>query len=398
MVLSILAAGFFNPCAKGNVWAAETGVANARFTSVNSQQDQTAAPASTPSTKGPLGDHYLMLVNTAIASMMTPQKFAEFDKSPYEGIAVSFMYNYDTGPVPSVANMEEQMALWKKSTSKNIWPWVFINRMIATDDSQNNHYADQLYFHRFKGADLDGKDGAQADFLNNWKNSLRTASDTRQPGVVMDLEFYNNYKEYDIGVLGRQTGNTPDQVAALFRQLGARMADIAAEQYPKAMIWFLGTGLTFPQHSNYNTWVYFPSPTYVALGMLDEIHDRNFELKVLAGGESSMGYRHRNLQDFQAAIDKRAEMFVPYLRKYQGILELSGPLTLWSDASKKWDSEANTLDDLEPYLELLLKTYRYAWIWGAGNLGYLPFSPQSAPPFNAVISRAKARVYGAAAQ
>ncbi len=85
-----------------------------------------------------LGNHYLMLVNTAIASKMDAQKMAQFDRSPYDGLAVSFADAYDTSPVVSVAAMEAQMSAWKKSTAKDIWPWVYLTRMIGVNDAEGN--------------------------------------------------------------------------------------------------------------------------------------------------------------------------------------------------------------------------------------------------------------------
>src|ERR1700737_1314282 len=155
------------------------------------QSTNSAAHSATQSLPG----HYLMLVNTAISSMMTPQKMAEFEKSPYDGLAVAFWHAYDTSPVVSIPDMDTQITKWKQNTKKDIWPWVYINRMIGPDDGQDYPLINQPYFHRFKGADLDGQAGAQADFLENWKNSLTAAKDSGGAGIVCDLEFYNYYKE-----------------------------------------------------------------------------------------------------------------------------------------------------------------------------------------------------------
>ena len=63
---------------------------------------------------------------------------AQFDRSPYDGLAVSFADAYDTSPVLSLAPMEAQIASWKKSTTKDIWPWVYLNRMIGANDAEGN--------------------------------------------------------------------------------------------------------------------------------------------------------------------------------------------------------------------------------------------------------------------
>ncbi len=352
---------------------------------------------------GALGDHYLMLVNTAISSMMTPEKFTAFDKSPYNGIAVAFWNAYDTSLVIPVASMDAQIAGWKKNTTKDIWPWVYINRMVARSDAENNSHSDDPYFRRLHGADLDGKAGAQADFLQNWQNSLRAARDTGAPGVVFDPEFYNYYKEYELGELARQTGKKPQETEDLLRHLGARMADIAADQYPEATLWVMATFFTRPRHTVIDGQTYYPTPAYIAEGLLDEIQKNHLHLKVLSGGEVSLGYCHPSVGTFRDAIEDRAPFFAPLLRKYQGILELGGTMTMWRDASsrtdlKNEDCAAQTVEDLEPYVELLLRSYRYNWIWASYGAGYNAFGVESASRFNAVIRKAQSQVYGDRAQ
>jgi len=117
-----------------------------------------------------------------------------------------------------------------------------------------------------------------------------------------------------------------------------------------------------------------------------------------------LGYCHTSVEDLREAVEKRAEVFAPLLQKYSGILELAGTMTLWSDkaAKKNWvaqgacgASTAETVEDLVPYMELLFRSYRYNWIYGSPNGGYLAFQLTSAPRFDAAISKAKARAYGA---
>jgi len=49
---------------------------------------------------------------------------------------------------------------------------------------------------------------------------------------------------------------------------------------------------------------------------------------------------------------------------------------------------------LIPYMELLFRSYRYNWIYGSPNGGYLAFNPEVAPRFDAAIAKAKALAYG----
>lgn len=347
-------------------------------------------------------EHYLLLVNTAIASMMDEGKFRQFDKSPYDGLAVAFQHAYDTSEVPLVAAMDIEITEWKKYTKKDIWPWLYLNRMIGWNAGEDNPHSDTPYFRRIAGADLDDENGARSAFLKMWRNSIAAARHAKSPGIVCDLEFYNHYKEYDIGELARQTGKKPAEVAGSLQNLGAKMASVAAEEYPDAILWLLFTGLTHPGYKKLEGVEYYPSPTYVAIGLLDEISRKHLRLKVFAGGEGSLAYCHESVSEFQSAIMKREEDMEGALSKYKGALEMAGTMTLWSEAKAKkgWVNEgsckaasAQTVEELQPYLELLLKSYRYNWIYGSPDGNYLAFVPESAPRFDAVISKAKANAF-----
>jgi hypothetical protein len=370
-------------------------------------QEEKAKPAATasPTTADRLGDHYLMLVNTARASRMEASNMAQFDRSPYDGLAVSFLDAYETSPVPSLALMQVQIATWKNSNSKHIWPWVYLNRMVGANSAEGNQDSKVPYFQRFQGLDLDGKAGAQNDFLENWRNALRLAKQTGVPGVVCDLEFYNNYKAYDLAELARMTSRPQQEVVGLLRQVGARMADISSAEYPGASIWFLFTGFTRPERRGTDDQPYDLAATYIVEGMLDQIQQHHLPVQVLSGGEVGLGYCHKSVDDLRQAIAKRAADFAPILRKYNGILELAGTMTLWSDrpAKKNWvaqgvcaASSADTVEDLVPYMELMFRSYRYNWFYGSPNGGYFAFQSWSAPRFDAAIAQAKARAYGPA--
>ena len=362
---------------------------------VSHSKNMTSLPIGSTSSDG----RYLMLVNTAFAPWVTNEQIAQFDKSAYDGLAVSFSYNYDTSRPPSAAEIGAKLAEWKRLTKKDLWPWVFLNRMVGANDAEKNPHTAVPYFHRFKGADLEGRAGARQDFLDNWKHALRAAKDARIPGIVCDVEFYNNYSGYTVPTLAAQAGKSPDEVIALLRQLGADMADAADAEYPTAQLWFLFTGLSSPAYRVVDNRPYFISSAYIVLGLLDEIQKRSFHLKVISGGEFDLGYCHRDLRELQHLIATRAESNQQVLQKYAGILELGGTMTVWSDRTAKSGfiaegdcatATAASVEELQPYLELLLKTYRNVWIYGSSNGGYNAFKPESAPRFDAMIARARA--------
>jgi hypothetical protein len=350
-----------------------------------------------------LGQHYLLLVNTAIARLLKPADFAEFERSPYDGLAIAFHYNYDTAPVFSSAMMTAQLLDWKKLTKKDLWPWIYFNRMVGAGEAATNERTNVPYFHKIQGIDLEDKAGARSDFLQIMGNALHTAKDTKAPGIVLDLEFYNYHKEYDPAEMAAQTGKSVSQVVELLKQLGARMADSTAQVYPGAVIWMPFTGFTHKDFKQIGNDSYYPTPVYIAIGLLDQIKKRNYPITVISGGEGSIGYCHADINEFQDSIRKRAAIFAPILQNYPGILELAGTMTVWNERAGKSgfiaESEcakasASTVEELQPYLELLLKTYRYNWIYGSSNGSYFAFDPRSAPRFNAVISSARTKVEG----
>jgi hypothetical protein len=360
---------------------------------------------SSRSSRGRLGDRYLLLVNTAMAKLMDAQKMAQFDRSPYDGVAVSFVDAYETAPVPSLATMHAEIVSWKSSTAKDIWPWVYLNRMIGANDAEGNPLTKVPYFERFQGLDLDGKAGAQNDFLESWRNALRLARETKVPGIVCDLEFYNNYKAYDLSELASMTGQPIPEVMHLLRRLGARMADSAAVEYPGATLWFLFSGFTRADDRVVDGQLYYLASTYIVEGLLDRVHEQHLPLRVLSGGEVGLGYCHASVEDLRQAIEKRNAVFAPLQEKYAGILGLAGTMTLWSDrsAKKNWvaqgacgASSAGSVEDLVPYMEILFRSYRYNWIYSSPNGGYFAFEPTSAPRFDAAIAQAKTRAHGTA--
>ena len=376
-----------------------TIIAVVLFVADSEMQINARMPAASPSV---MKDQYLMLVNTAMARQMDAYKLAQFDRSPYDGLAVSFSDAYDVSPVPTLASMQTQIGSWKKSTGKQIWPWVYLNRMIGADGAEGNELTKVPYFQKFQGLDLDGKAGAQSDFLENWRNGLRAARNTGVPGIVFDLEFYNNYKADDIAELARMTSMPKPETLQALQTLGKHMADIAASEYPGAMIWILFSGFTRPDYRIIDGQPYFLAGTYIVEGLLDQIQQQHLPLRALSGGELGLGYCHSSVEDLRQAIEKRSAIFAPLLQKYKGILELGGTMTLWSDTSakKNWVAQGNcqsssaaTVEDLVPYMELLFRSYRYNWIYGSPNGGYLAFNPEAAPRFDAAIAKAKQQAY-----
>ena len=97
-----LAAVFLGVVRSNHVGGASSSTATVGETRPPASDSMPNLPPLPPaSTTDRLGDHYLMLVNTAMANQMDAPKMAQFDRSPYDGLAVSFADAYDTSPVLS---------------------------------------------------------------------------------------------------------------------------------------------------------------------------------------------------------------------------------------------------------------------------------------------------------
>jgi hypothetical protein len=340
---------------------------------------------------------YLLLVNGNRANL-TPEQLKLFQQSPYDGMAVRFLTQYDTTPVPLADEMAATLSKLKKNTGKDYWPWVALNRMVGKDPESDSPYAKDPYFSRTSGLDLEGKSGTKKDFLDLWSRTMRAARLSAMPGMVADFELYLNYKAYEPELLAKQIGKPMDQTIALLNHLGAELADSAAQEYPNGAIWFFFTDLGQLGWKVYGDVNYYPTPAYIVLGMLEEIRTKHYALRIISGGEVGLEYCSFNLDHLQRKIAGRARDFAPHLQKYPGALELAGTMILWPDRKSKTGfvadsacgkAEANTLEDQEPYLEMLFRTYRYNWIYGTHNSGYDPFDPAMAARFDAVILRAR---------
>src|SRR5215475_6275033 len=207
--------------------------------------------------------------------------------------------------------MSAQLREWKRLTKKDLWPWVYFNRILGAAEAKSNERVNAPYFHKIQGIDLENKAGARADFLEIWKRSLQIARESGSPGIVVDPEFYNDHKAYDPAEMARETGKTAEQLIPLLEQFGAELADSAAKEFPRAVLWFLFTGFTHKDFKVINGKSYYPTPVYIASGLLDRIQSRGYSLRLISGGEGSIGYCHETLPAFQEAIDRRASSFAP---------------------------------------------------------------------------------------
>jgi hypothetical protein len=344
---------------------------------------------------------YLLLVSFAAGDMtqFDHAKIESINDSPYQGAAISVIDAYDTEK-HSPAEFVAPQALLKQESRKHIWPWVFFNRFIGycEGDKSLGSVSDKPYFRRIKGMDLYNEAGALQDFFDLWRISLRMASFLGSPGIVVDHEAYNNYKNYQVAYVAEQLGKSKEEVIRRLREIGSELHDQAQREFPDATLWFLSSSLPMP--TGRFPWLTgeLRSVAYIVQGILDRAKATGSRLIVVCGGEHSRFYCPGSLEDLQGWIKKRDADLQPWLDRYSH-LRLGAPVAPWHDPSLKPGymggackrSGLNTLKDFEPLFTQLFGHYRYVWIYAVKS-NYNPFNPQVAGIYNQAIKEAVGRL------
>ena len=239
------------------------------------------------------------------------------------------------------------------------------------------------YFQSIKGMDIYNESEALEDFKNIWRISLKIAKELSSPGIVIDPEAYNNYKNYQLSYLARQIHKPEEQIKKRLKEVGAELVEIAEKEYPEATLWFLFTGLGSPQYR---------TVTYIIQGMLERAKEKGSKLKFVSGGEL-MGYCYDSLDDLKETIKRRNESFSDIIATYPN-LYLGGTIAPWNDVKLKKGnftkgkcgrSKLKTMEDFKPLIGQLLKSYGYVWIYAAKMVRYNPYSPDVSSTYNKTI-------------
>ncbi len=347
---------------------------------------------------------YLLLVPSTYENIfpkLDAKKVGLINESPYHGIAVRVISEFDDNPL-NFETLKSQAVAIRKSATKAVWPWIFINRIIGRDEPEGNANGnniwqvikDKNYFRQIKGLELDDRSIALTGFYDLFRSSLQLAKLLSAPGIVFDLEPYNCSGAYQVAYLAKKYGLPPEEIIQRLQSLGKRLTAIAAEEYPDAVIWFLFTYLGREPRAFWQTEEY-QSVAYIALGMLEEAAARRLPLRFVSGGEVGLGYCSRSLEELQGKIQRRARIFAPLLAKYPH-LSLGGTIAPWNDrqAKKGWmaaktcgRSPLQNLEDFTPFIATLAANYDYLWIYATPMAGYDPFDASLAEQFHSGLAK-----------
>jgi len=331
-----------------------------------------------------------------------PEQMKVLNGSAYDGVAVPLAGAYDTAPVPDFSAYAAQIAAVKKNCHYHVWPWVFSNRLIGRPPDARAHSGlgkkAPEYFRRIKALDLDDAAGARSDFLKLWRNAVRLARELGSPGIVVDLEAYNDYRTYHLPYVAEQRGQTVGQVARECEALGADMARIVAEEYPRCVVWSLfgrlvPTKLTAPDYDG----PLYPVPGHITLGFLKYCKQHHLPAKYLAGGEVGVGYYHRDPVALKASISRRDTNYAPVLAEFPDNLFLAGTispyhdwriLTSWIKRNAGDNPVLKTIEDFRPMFKTLFDAYDWVWIYASSAGKTQPYNPELTRRYSAVIKAA----------
>jgi hypothetical protein len=337
---------------------------------------------------------YLLLVSFYSGDIKSfdSNKITRMNESYYNGVAVPLINQFNAQPYDE-KSVESTMALLKDKSKKHIWPWIYFNRFVGYSESgrAQSLHSNNEYFKNIKGLDLYNESGALKDFLNIYESALLIAKQLGAPGIVIDPEAYNNYDAYKNSYLIKRQEKSAEEIKNRLMQIGRDFTDIADKKYPEAVIWFLFSGLSRPvkkmnpfEDKEYRT------VTYIIRGMLERAKEKGSKLVFVSGGESSLGYCYKSLDDMKDKIKARNADYAGILESYPN-LKLGGTISPWDKVESKgrWmltgkcgQSSVRDINDFKQLLRELTRSYKFNWIYAAQASQYNPYDEKSAFVYN----------------
>ncbi len=332
----------------------------------------------------------------------TAEGLAVLNDSAYEAVAIRFWGGYDTDPVPAYDKLKPDLERVRESVDIDIWPWVFSNRIVGRAEDATGHstiaedWAPE-YFERIRTLDIDDEAGALSDLLTQWRHAVRAAREWGSPGIVLDLETYNNYKAYQIAYVAERRGESARRVIAKCESIGADLARICEEEYPECIVWSLFSHLERGVHlPGVKTSVY-STAGHITLGFLKYADKHGVPCKYLCGGEVTPGYYNPNVEQLKKRIADRDATMAELLGRFPDHFRLAGTISPYHDhAILTWwikdqagdDPQLKTIEDFQPMFRTLFDAYDWVWIYASSAADTQPYNPTNSARYSAVLNAA----------
>ena len=322
------------------------------------------------------------------------------NSSAYAGVAIPMAGSYDTDPVPDIEQLMPQARMVRETLTIDPWPWVALNRMISAPADGSGHapkHAQNVaYFHAIKGLDLGNETGARADLMKRWRNAVRIARDWRSPGVMIDFEAYNNYRAYHVPSVARERGESIDEVIRKCEALGADLARVIAEEYPKCIVWSLFSRLEKQFSIPARAEPLYTTPSHITLGLLEYAQQHDVPLRFLCGGETTPGYCNKDVAALKQKILRRDRDVASVLEQFSERFFLAGTISPFHDyrivtsfIEKGYaDSPIRSLSDFQPMFQALFEAYDWVWVYASSAAKTLPYNPDNSRSYGVVLGAA----------
>lgn len=345
---------------------------------------------------------YLKLITfyTGTIAQATEEKFRVLNDSAYAGVAIPLSGSYDTAPVPPFESLEPQAAMLRRVLKIDPWPWVTMNRFVGPRPDGGGHSSAPAgardYFGRVNGLDLDGKAGNRADMLTLWRYAVRLARQWHSPGIMIDLEAYNNYRAYNTAWVAETRCESIDATIAGCKKVGEDLAKTIQEEYPECIVWSLFSRLEKSIRVPGREGEILTTPSYITLGLLEYARANNVPLKYICGGETTPGYCNRSVEALTQKIADRDRDVAGYLEQFPDRLFLGGTISPFHDyaiatsfiQSGYRGSSLRTIEDFEPMFKTLFDAYDYVWIYASSAAKTLPYDPEHSRRYSGVLRKA----------
>ena len=331
----------------------------------------------------------------------TPEELAVLNDSAYEAVAIRFWGGYDASAIPPYDELKPHLNRVREALDIDPWPWVFSNRLIGAPEDGRGHASknadDPEYFRRIPILDLDNETGARGDFLTMFRHAVRAAREWGVPGVVVDLEAYNNYYAYQVSYVAERRGEHARDVVSKCEGIGADMARICEEEFPECIVWSLFSRLERPTRLAGVTGPVYTTPGHMTLGFLKYAKQHKVPCKFLCGGETTPGYYNPNVERLKARIAGRDAAMAGVMARFPNHLYLAGTispyhdhriLTDWILRNAGDDPELKTIEDFQPMFRTLFDAYDWVWIYASSAARTQPYNPDNNARYSAVLKAA----------
>lgn len=333
---------------------------------------------------------YLKLITfyTGTIDEATEEKFRVLNDSAYAGVAIPMLGSYKTGPVPPYESFLPKATMLRRTLAIDPWPWVTLNRFIGAPADGGGHAGSRAgkleYFSRVKGLDLDGSAGNRADMLTMWRYAVRLAKQWKSPGIMIDLEAYNNYRAYNVAWVAAERCEPIDAVIDQCEKVGEDLAKIIEEEYPECLVWSLFSRLEKSTQVPGRESPILTTPAYVTLGLLEYAKANGVPLRYICGGETTPGYCNRSVAELKGKIAQRDADMAPFLEQFPEHLFLGGTISPFHDYEIATSfiergykgSNFKTIEDFKPMFKTLFDAYDYVWIYASSAAKTLPYDPE----------------------